>query len=158
MERRIEVRYFESPQELEKTPGQKSIFLAGGITNCPEWQRVMMELLSESDLALVNPRRANFPIHDPSAAQKQITWEYRHLRMVDAILFWFPCETICPIVLYELGAWSMSDKTIFVGVHPHYERRADVEIQTALVRPEIEVLYSLGDLADQVMRWDKEGR
>lgn len=146
------MRYFESPQELEKAPGQTSVFLAGGITNCPEWQRAMVELLSESDLALVNPRRANFPIHDPSAAEKQITWEYHHLRMVDAILFWFPCETICPIVLYELGAWSMSDKPIFVGVHSDYERRRDVEIQMALARPEIEIVYSLGDLAHQVRR------
>ena len=35
------------------------------------------------------------------------------LRDVHAISFWFPKETICPIVLYELGAWSMTNKTYF---------------------------------------------
>ena len=75
------------------------------------------------------------------------------LRVADAILFWFPQETLCPIVLYELGAWSMSGKTIFVGVHPAYSRRQDVEIQTGLVRPEVNVVYSLEELAAQVMSW-----
>jgi hypothetical protein len=84
---------------------------------------------------------------------EQITWEHDYLRMADAILFWFPCETICPIVLYELAAWSMTDKPIFVGVHPDYQRRQDVEIQTGLARPEVEIVYSLEDLVGQVASW-----
>ena len=102
---------------------------------------------------LFNPRRENFPIGDPLAAPEQIKWEYDYLRMADAILFWFPCETICPIVLYELGAWSRSDKPLFVGVHPDYRRRADVEIQTGLARPDVDIVYSLDALAAQVIEW-----
>jgi len=102
---------------------------------------------------LFNPRRADFPIHDPTAAQKQITWEYEHLRIASTILFWFPKETLCPIVLYELGAWSMADKSIFVGVHPEYQRHQDVEIQTGLIRPDVEIVYSLMDLAEQVANY-----
>lgn len=145
--------YIEAPKTLGYSLFRKSIFLAGGITNCPEWQKEMVGLLSETDLVLLNPRRENFPIHDPSAALEQITWEYDHLRIANAILFWFPCETLCPIVLYELGAWSMTDKPLFIGVHPQYKRRQDVEVQTGLARPDIEIVYSIQELADQVVAW-----
>lgn len=143
------MKYSESPEVLG-FEHSISIFLAGGITNCPEWQQDVRAMLQDTDLVLVNPRRENFPIHDPNAALEQITWEHEHLRKVDAILFWFPCETICPIVLYELGAWSMTEKPIFVGVHPEYSRRQDVEIQTSLARPEVEVVYSLEELVWQI--------
>jgi len=147
------MRYIEALDSL-KDDGTKVVFLAGGITNCPDWQRTMAGLLKDADLTLLNPRRMDFPMGDPDAAIEQIKWEHDHLRMADAILFWFPCETICPIVLYELGAWSMTDKPVFVGVHPDYGRRQDVEIQTNLVRPEVEITYSLEALAAQVERYD----
>jgi hypothetical protein len=150
------MRYVESPTDLlstKYTRGLRSIFLAGGITGCPDWQQEIRGLLNETNLVLLNPRRANFPIDDSSAAEKQITWEHRHLRLANAILFWFPCETLCPIVLYELGAWSNADKVIFVGVHPDYERRQDVEIQTKLAKPWVKIVYSLEDLAQQVKEW-----
>lgn len=73
------------------------------------------------------------------------------LRDADAILFWFPCETLCPITLYELGAWSMSDKPLFVGVHPAYQRRQDVEIQTRLARPDVAVTDLLAALVASIV-------
>ena len=72
------------------------------------------------------------------------------LQMADAILFWFCSETLQPITLYELGAWSMSNKPLFVGVHPAYLRSLDVIVQTRLTRPEIHVVDSLQALAAQV--------
>ena len=140
-------------EPLTEFDGQgKAIFCAGGISNCPDWQSQIVELLKPSPWIILNPRRANFSIDNPDAAQQQIAWEYRHLRLASAILFWFPQETLCPITLYELGAWSMTDKLLFVGVHPNYPRRQDVEIQTGLVRPEIEIVYSLEELAEQILK------
>jgi len=146
----VDMIYIEAPEKLDKA-GKKTVFLAGGITGCPDWQQEMRALLETTDLTLLNPRRAHFPIGDPSAATGQITWEHDGLRMADAILFWFPRETLCPIVLYELGAWTMMGKPIFVGVHPDYSRRQDVEIQTRLARPGVRVCYSLEDLAAGVL-------
>lgn len=143
------MKYTEAPSKLRNDDFNK-LFLAGGITNCPDWQQVMRKLLEATDLELLNPRRADFPIGDPNAALQQITWEYDALRSADAILFWFPKETLCPIVLYELGAWSMMDKPIFVGVHPDYQRRQYVEIQTGLVQPTVKIAYTLVELADQI--------
>jgi len=148
--------YIEAPNtfwEVAKSlshDDQPSLFLAGGITDCPDWQKEVKEALSNEEIVIFNPRRANFPIHDPSAARKQILWEFKHLRLANAILFWFPKETMCPIVLYELGAWSMTPKEIFIGVHPEYKRKQDVEIQTSLARPEVKIAYSLKDLIKQV--------
>jgi hypothetical protein len=127
-----------------------TLFLAGGIVGCPDWQAEMVAMLGDTDLVLLNPRRHDFPIHDPKAAEFQIKWEHEHLRKASAILFWFPCETLCPIVLYELGAWSMTDKTLLVGVHPEYKRRQDVEIQTRLVRPDVQIVHSLSELSQLV--------
>lgn len=144
------MRYVESPNQYTMQAGEESVFLAGGITDCPDWQAEMVRMLQPTDLVLLNPRRKNFPIHDPDAARRQITWEHYHLRYASTILFWFPQETICPIVLFELGAWSMTDKPIFVGVHPQYKRRQDVEMQLGLVRPTANIVYSLSDLAWQL--------
>lgn len=147
------VKYIEALANYERRPGEKSVFLAGGITGCPNWQQEMVTLLGDSELTLLNPRREHFPIGDPQAALQQIMWEYTHLRKADGILFWFPPETICPIVLYELGAWSMMKKPIFIGVHPDYQRRRDVTIQTFLARSEVKPVDSLAELTAQVLEW-----
>lgn len=148
------MRYIEAPENYRLTMGCKSIFLAGGITGCPDWQKdVVAQLHDVERLDVLNPRRANFPIHDPSAAEKQIEWEFNHLRKATAILFWFPCETLCPIVLYELGAHSMTSKQLFVGTHPDYPRRQDVEIQTRLMRSDLQIHHSLEDLTKEVRDW-----
>ena len=131
----------------------KSLFLAGGISNCPNWQLELRELIGNEKIVLLNPRRDSFPITNPHAAEEQIRWEFDHLRKADAISFWFPKETLCPIVLCELGAWSMTDKPIFVGVHPEYPRRQDVEIQTKLARPDVKVVYDLESLSNQIKGW-----
>jgi len=101
------MKYIESPKTYSGDEG-KSLFLAGGITNCPDWQSVIVKLSQGTRVTLLNPRRKTFPIDDPNAASEQIRWEFEHLRKSDAILFWFPKESISPIALYELGAWTMT--------------------------------------------------
>jgi hypothetical protein len=145
------MKVVESPNTYSPDPEARRLYLAGGITGCPDWQQEMVHLLAQTELVIFNPRRQHFPIDDPSAAEEQIRWEHQHLRLASDILFWFPCETLCPIALYELGAWSMTDKPIYVGVHPEYRRRQDIDIQTELTRPQVEIVYSLQDLAGQVV-------
>jgi hypothetical protein len=144
------MRYIEALENLESNKAGLSVFLAGGITSCPDWQQELVQLLQDTDLTCLNPRRANFPMADPTAASQQITWEHQHLRLADAISFWFCAEALQPITLYELGAWSMTNKPLFVGIHPDYPRRQDVEIQTNLARPDIKIVDNLSDLAGQI--------
>jgi len=150
------MKYIESPETYTESNetlslNDKSLFLAGGISGCSDWQWRVKIALKDVNVVLLNPRRKDFPIDDPTAAETQIRWEFEYLRKASMILFWFPSETLCPIVLYELGAWSMTDKKIFVGIHPEYKKRQDVEIQTRLIRPEIKIVYDLGTLSEQII-------
>lgn len=131
----------------------KSLFLAGGITNCPDWQKELVGMLENTHLAVFNPRRKNFPIEDPSAAREQIEWEHRYLQQVSAISFWFCNETVQPIVLLEFGRYSVGTKPIFVGVDPLYKRKQDIEIQLELVRPKAKIVSSLTKLGGQIREW-----
>jgi len=143
------MRYLEAPTQFSGR--ERTLFLAGGISGCRDWQRELVARLAETDLVILNPRRANFPMGDPAAGREQIEWEFRHQRRATMAAFWFPPETLCPITLYELGAWSMLlDKPLFVGTDPAYARRFDVEVQLALARPEVRVVGSLAELAGQV--------
>jgi len=163
-----DARYIEAPNELsfkqELTPETwgrpvdlpgASVFLAGGITGCEEWQRPMARklLAATKSLVVVNPRRDNFPIDDPNAAEAQITWEHDALRFVSAVSVWFTNATMQPICLYELGAWSMTRKPLFVGVQPGYAREQDVRIQTRLARPEVVIVDNIDDLCAQIVAY-----
>ncbi len=134
------MKIIEAPNDvysIESTHSTK-IFLAGGITNCPDWQSDVIANLEADpiDAIIYNPRRKNFPIGDPSAAEMQIAWEYDKLKSADVIAFWFSRGSLNPIVLYELGMWGNSrDTDIVIGVDPEYERLEDVKVQTALARP-----------------------
>jgi len=146
--------YLEAPNNPSEWP-LKSLFLGGGISNCVDWQNEMKWLLEKPlpDVLIVNPRRYSFDMSDPSQSELQIEWEFKYLDLSTAILFWFPKETLCPITLYELGSWSMTKKPIFVGTHPEYKRCDDVRIQTRLKRPEVTVVHTLEDLADQAIAY-----
>ena len=144
----------EAPNEVYSLENNRNtkIFLAGGITNCPEWQFVVIEKLKdEPGLTIYNPRRKNFPIEDPNASEEQITWEYEKLRDADVIAFWFSRGSLNPIVLYELGRWgNSSDKEIVIGIDKGYERTKDVEIQTMLSRPEIDIIYDFDEFCESL--------
>jgi len=145
------VKYIEAPHTYDGRT--TSLFLAGGITGCPDWQKDVVAQLRDTPLVLFNPRRASFPIEDKKAARAQIEWEHHYLRKATGIAFWFPRETLCPIVLYELGAWSMTSKKLFVGVHPAYQRIQDVQIQTDLERPDVHVVESIAELTKDITAW-----
>jgi hypothetical protein len=105
----------------------ETLFLGGGISNCPDWQAEMVQLLDGLPYVLLNPRRDGFDLLDPKMSVAQIEWEHLHLRDANAILFWFPSETLCPITLFEYGYWlGRPQKRLFIGVHPDYQRRTDL--------------------------------
>jgi hypothetical protein len=151
------MKYIESPTKYEKTDKNPSIFLAGGITDCPDWQKKIVGILKDSDVTLINPRRKDFDVSDPKASNKQIKWEYEHLRKVSAISFWFPKETLCPITLFELGYWfDTFDKVVFIGIHPDYKRRNDIIKQVSLKYPKFKFYDSIEELGNVLKEWLKQ--
>ncbi len=148
------MKYIECPEIFSGK--EKSLFLAGGISGCSNWQQEFVFLLKDLNLTLLNPRRRFYSENNTNLEQEQIKWEYEHLNKASAVSFWFTEETLCPITLYELGKQSANSKILFIGVHPNYKRRKDVEIQTSLIRPEVKIVYSLQDLANQIKNWINE--
>lgn len=136
-----------SPQVCEPTNKTK-IFLAGGISNCPDWQTPVADQLDDrADLVIFNPRRIAWNMEsNETESKKQILWEYDQLQLSDIILFWFPMETLCPITLLELGKYLVSDKRLVIGTHPEYKRRLDVIVQSRLERPDIRIWSNLDDM------------
>ena len=158
----MKVEVVEAPNEVELSDNKINIFLAGGITNCPNWQSELISLLkyriqdNNDDLVLYNPRRENFPIDIKDESLRQITWEHKYLSECDQIVFWFSRGSLNPIVLYELGRWGNStDTKIYIGIDKGYERSADVIIQTALSRPDVTVVDSLKELAFKILEFNR---
>lgn len=149
------MRIIEAPEHLTEKQNKYDLFLAGGITNCPDWQSEIIEKLAISDskgldLTILNPRRSTPFTGD--IADEQIRWEYGALRAVKTLMFWFPSETLCPISLFELGVFSQrADTQIIVGTHPDYARRFDVQIQMELSRPEVIVHESIDELVNDYL-------
>lgn len=146
-------RFVVAPEPYAPVPGRVSIFLAGGITGCPDWQSQIARVpLAREPVDFLNPRRPEFDVRNASATVEQIHWEFEHLRRADAILFWFCADQVQPIALYELGAWAMTDKPLFVGVNDRYPRKVDVIEQLRHARPGLRVCTS--GLA--ALTWDVE--
>ena len=155
------MRVFTAPEEVTLSKYDVTCFLAGGIQNCPNWQRDVIDILKSiaglNDLVVFNPRRDNFPIHDPNAAQEQIQWEFNHLQTMDIFTMFF-CDgpSDQPICMYELGRnlVRMQDRfpddfvnRTVITCDQNYRRKQDVEIQTGLAigQKDLPSLVYLGD-------------
>jgi hypothetical protein len=150
------MRYVEAPEPYEPAPGDgPSIFLAGGITTCPDWQQTVRRLLADAPVVLLNPRRADFDITRGDTAEQQVAWEYEHLHLADVTMFWFPrCDprrTVQPIALFELGAAIAGWRRFVVGADDRYPRRLDIELQLRNALPRRTVHRNLADTVDAAM-------
>jgi len=151
----------ESPNEIYSLENNKNVklFLAGGISDCPDWQSEILEDLKDiHDLTIYNPRRKNFPMAEKTAAEEQITWEYNKLTEADIILFWFSRGSLNPIVLYELGKYGNSSnitKSIIIGLDDEYVRSDDVYIQTKLAGHDFPIVHSLKEAVKEIkkLKW-----
>lgn len=143
------MKVITAPEIYNGTIDDVRVFLAGGITNCSNWQDEVIGHLIEFDvwdldkLVIYNPRRKSFDINDPSEAVRQIEWEHRYLSQCDIFSMYFcNSESDQPICMYELGSYSrmMKDKYmnkavnhLVIGCEHGYKRTLDVQIQTKLL-------------------------
>jgi len=156
--------------EIVQSPANESrldiikIFLAGGISNCPNWQKDLCdrflndERLQYKDVIVFSPRCEEIPEEDP-----QVRWEYDKLNKSDIIGFWFSYGSLNPITLFEYGSyirwhsWPLHypqdkiNKTLVVGCHSDYQRKNNVIIQTKLARPGLEIQNNLDDFYNKLI-------
>lgn len=135
-----------APQKYKTTDREISVFLAGGIVGCRDWQKDVIKCITfksfGTNLVVYNPRRPSFPISDPNAAEEQIAWEFEALNNADIFSMYFDGgESDQPICMYELGRNIARiremhpgdfEKRIVVTCSPNYKRKKDVEVQVAL--------------------------
>lgn len=165
------MRIIQSPEYEKLTYPDKSLFLAGGISNCNNWQNEIIEIfqkkVNDEKLVIVNPRRdEGIDFQDVKESTGQIMWEHSYLDQAKHILFWFPAESVCPITLFEYGKYlykkegprrrdgcsGPSNLQISVGTHPDYIRKLDISVQTMLVCDLIKVHLTLDDLVEDVIK------
>lgn len=73
--------YIEAPHR-HAPDGRPTVFLAGGIQSCEDWQSQARTVLADvPGLVVLNPRRADFPLGNPDAEAEQVAWESEHLRI-----------------------------------------------------------------------------
>ena len=127
------------------------IFLAGGVTYSPNWQKEALEMLAGTDLTVANPRRDEIISAIGETARRQIIWEFENLKSAKVVLFWFPnAETI--ITFLELGKELARESNIVVGVDPDYNRRFDIETQVYLESPDAVIYSTLGETVQAAAR------
>ena len=143
------MKVITAPEKYDLKDGEVGIFLAGGITNCDNWQKDIIKKLEDcsdyeeykENFVIFNPRRDNFDItkDDPN---EQIRWEFNMLEKCHVFSMYF-CEGISdqPICMYELGRnivrmqnrfptdWQ---ERIVVSVESGYKRKTDVFKQVSL--------------------------
>ena len=85
------------------TDHKVDLFLAGGITNCPDWQTEVTHMLTHLDINIANPRRPYGLEKTGDEAARQISWEHEMLDRAAVTMFWFPAGATQPIALLELG-------------------------------------------------------
>lgn len=147
---KIGFRTIVAPETPDNSGVDERVFLAGGIQKCSEWQKDVISKLNDlgtnNVVWLYNPRRENFPIDDPNAAEEQITWEFNALEDCTVFSMYFDeTESAQPICFYELGRniermkskypddW---EKRIVVSCDEGFSRYQDVVIQTKLATDE----------------------
>jgi hypothetical protein len=129
---------YQAPDALPSKLTNPLIFIAGGISNCPNWQADLIKLIDVTSFDVANPRRVGDLAKSGPDAKIQIVWEQNAMDMARHILFWFPAQSVCPITLFELG--KMLEKSvrfpikITIGYDPDYQRKFDLEVQTEIVK------------------------
>lgn len=142
------MKVITAPESYVKQPNDLCVFLAGGITNCKDWQKELINIMNDGpeeftkDLVLFNPRRDNFNIGDKSETVRQIEWEFNMLERCDIFSMYFvESESDQPICMYELGRnicriqmrfpfdW---ESRIIITSDKNYKRYNDVYWQTLL--------------------------
>lgn len=149
----MNVNVVTAPEHRYFPKRSMKIFLAGGICNCIDWQKKVIDEFTKDngeifidnptydELYLLNPRRVGW-IETPGASERQIEWEFDMIERSDVFTMYFAGgDSLQPICMYELGRniLRMQDKypktwkdRIIITCDKNYKRLNDVIVQTRL--------------------------
>jgi hypothetical protein len=123
----------KAPGNIPETDAKK-LFLAGSIEmgRAHPWQESVVETLSDIDVIILNPRRADWDsswVQDTANPQfhEQVAWELNALERSDYIILYYDPETQSPISMMEEGLFARSGKLIVV-CPPGFWKKGNVDI------------------------------
>lgn len=150
---------YHNPKEIHINT-DPSIFLGGAIRGVSDWQSTLINKLLPH-FHVFNPRRANY-VCDEKNEREQITWEFSYLQKASVVLFYFDYPTLCPITLLEYGKFLGKNRycgwqKVYPCIHPNYQRKNDVIIQTELESPNIlkNITFSLDECVEKIIKENK---
>lgn len=145
-----EIKLFEQPSMSgERHP---TVFLAGGIVGCPDWQNQVMQGLSDLRILFFNPRhdKDGKDIHFNSKVDQ---WVENWIIRTGLVAFWFCKETTQHKWIFQLGRMSDKVKPIIVGLHPDYKFAQDIQNLFILSRVRARLVYNIEDLIDKIRQF-----
>lgn len=141
-----------APARLPDSPRKDVpiVYLAGGLAT--PWREEVIFRLEHNTVILVDPTNKGLA-GGLNATQQQTQWERTYLDRADAIMFWFPSETPCPVALFELGFLLAQGKKVFIGAHPLYPKLNDLIAQVRVIDDRIIVDTDLEFTIERLWRW-----
>lgn len=134
------MKVITAPEYYVPTRDEITVFLAGGITNCENWQKEVIDYLMSlpeektDKLVIFNPRRDKWPKNsDTEEIRRQINWEADYIRTADIFTMYFTNteKSDQPICFYELGKYANRINDI-ISYQEGFRRALDVEFQMSI--------------------------
>lgn len=137
---------------------ENSIMLCGGIER--NWRaKVINGIQSLNNITIVNPETTNVKYQKDKLSH--ICDEYRCIRRVSQLLFWFSDKSPCSMTLFELASALERQRVtyyrpqkIFIGCHEKYILREDVRYQVRCINADINIWDSLDELITAVIAYN----
>jgi hypothetical protein len=120
------MKLITAPEPLEWSREEtRSIFLAGTIDmgNSPDWQREVIDYLSDRNVVILNPRRDFYNAN----LEEQVNWELDGLMRVDMIGMYFAPGSKSPVTMLEFGLFAAKHKLI-VCCPEGFWRKSNIDI------------------------------
>ncbi len=123
-----------------------AVFLAGGITNCEDWQKEVIEYFKSlpeektNHLVIFNPRRDKWPKNsDVEEVRRQINWEADYINKSNIFSMYFTNtdKSDQPICFYELGRYARGNDVI--SYQEGFKRALDVDFQMEILCPTMRI-------------------
>ncbi len=101
--------------------------------NSFDWQKLVVDSISDLSIDIYNPRRDNWDsswiqsIHNPQFYE-QVTWELDHLEKATLTVIYFAPTSKSPISLLELGLLANKPSSLVVCCPDGFYRKGNVDI------------------------------
>jgi hypothetical protein len=153
-------KVYVAPEKVDWSRHAHVVFIAGSIEQgtAEDWQvKLTNKLRQFDDLAILNPRRANWDAtlrqsKDEPVFNEQVTWELNGIENSETVIFYFDPNTKSPITLLELGlvAGISYIENVFVCCPEGFYRKGNVDIIVERMKIKKQNVYECKTLSELI--------